>query len=185
MARVLRRSKHPRAWAPGHLSTLAALFAPPVLFVGCLAIACTSSPEHAWIGSPARWPWQLWGLIVAGTVATLGGVGDWRFHRRWVTVGPAEHRSHLLALATGGLPLFALMATASVSARPLAWVIPIVVVALYTAVLIAYDEFVYHRRRGCDPVEVLFHRMLVFGNTTAWLLWLHWCLERGARGPIG
>lgn len=186
MSRTLRPVLYtPSRLSARHLSALLSLLAPPLLFATCLGIAYALLPEYAWLDRPARYPWQLWVLTIAGTIATVGGVGDWRFHRAWVTVGPAEHRSHLLALATGGLPLFGLMVAASVASDPLRLVIPIIVVALYTATLIAYDEFVYHRRRACAPIEVVFHRLLVFGNATAWLAWLHWCLERSARVALG
>ena len=60
--------------------------------------------------------------------------------------------------------------------------LPIIVVALFTATLICYDEFVFHRKR-CGVYETLLHRLLVFGNGVAWLAWMHWCFVReGTHG---
>jgi hypothetical protein len=106
-------------------------------------------------------------------------MSDWFLHRSGLTaVGKAEHRSHVAALAGGGVPLFLLMAAASVIARPQRLLLPILLVVLYTTVLICYDEFVYHRRR-CKPLETLTHRLLVFGNGLAWTAWMHWCFVGG------
>jgi hypothetical protein len=113
-------------------------------------------------------------------VATAAGAADWRFHRSGKTaIGRPEHRSELLALAGGGLPLFALMAAASVLPRPHVLLIPVLVVVLFTVVMICYDEFVFHRKR-CGAYETLLHRLLVFGNGVAWLAWVHWCFVREA-----
>lgn len=157
---------------------LVGLFAPAVLFgVGLVWLGATS-PRFGWALSLTAWPWELWVLALCGVVATAGGVGDWLFHRRFVTVGPREHHSHKLALLTGGLPMFVLMAIASVVERPQLWLLPVIVVALYTSALICYDEFVFHRRR-CTSVETVFHRLLVFGNGAAWLAWVHFSFVRG------
>ncbi|MBL7663461.1 hypothetical protein JNK13_11980 [bacterium] len=112
-------------------------------------------------------------IILFGVIATIGGVCDWVFHRLYVASGPNEHKSHLLALGTGGVPLFVLMAWASVTPEPGKFLIPIIVILLYTTTLICYDEFQFHLKR-CRPLETLFHRMLVFGNGIAFLAWLHW-----------
>ena len=93
-------------------------------------------------------------------------------------MGRAEHHSELVALAGGGLPLFVLMAAASVVPRPQRLLIPVLLVVLFTAVTISYDEFVFHRKR-CGAYETLLHRLLVFGNGLAWLAWMHWCFVRG------
>jgi hypothetical protein len=145
-------------------------------------VAAQGHPRLAWLDSPADYPWEFWTLAVCGLVATAAGVADWRYHRSGLThVGPAEHRSELLALVTGGLPLFALMAAASVAERPAAYLLPILLVVLYTAALICFDEFVFHRRR-CGRYETLLHRLLVFGNGLGWLAWMHWCFVRDGRG---
>jgi hypothetical protein len=70
------------------------------------------------------------------------------------------------------------MACASLAARPAAWLLPIIGVLVFTVVLIAYDEFVFHRRR-CKPFETLLHRVLVFGHATAFAAWFHFCFVRG------
>jgi hypothetical protein len=94
-------------------------------------------PRFAWLGDVRAYPWELWAIAACGTAATLGGVLDWRFHRSGDTVvGRREHRAHLLALAGGGVPLFALMAAASLSPRPARFLVPVLVVLIYTVVLI-------------------------------------------------
>jgi hypothetical protein len=60
------------------------------------------------------------------------------------------------------------------SDRPLQFLLPAIVVVLFIATLICYDEFIFHRRR-CRPLETVLHRVLVFGNGAAWLAWAHWC----------
>ena len=113
-----------------------------------------------------------------GTIASIGA-GDWLFHRSGETaVGAREHRAHVLALGVGGIPLFLLMAVASVVARPLVLLLPVVALVIVTVVLICYDEFMFHRR--CARLETALHRMLTFGNGLAWFAWAHWCFVRGS-----
>jgi hypothetical protein len=69
------------------------------------------------------------------------------------------------------------MAAVSVSPRPLAYLLPTVVVLVLTVVLVCHDEFVFHRR--CGRFERLTHRLLTFGNGLAFLAWAHWCFVRG------
>jgi hypothetical protein len=168
--RVLRRT-------PWLSPTLIALFLPGALFgVGLLLLQ--DDPRFAWLTGAAAFPWELWVIACAGTAATAGGVLDWSYHRSGrAAVGRAEHRSELAALAAGGLPLFVLMAIASVVERPGVLLLPILVIVLFTAAMICYDEFVFHRRR-CGRYETLLHRLLVFGNGVAWLAWMHWCFVR-------
>ena len=45
--------------------------------------------------------------------------------------------------------------------------------------MICYDEFVFHRR-ACGLYETILHRVLVLGNGTALLVWMHWCFVREA-----
>ncbi len=157
--------------------TLIALFLPGFLF-GLGLLLLRDQPRYAWVDSVGLYPWEFWVLLLSGAVATVAGVLDWRFHRSGKTaVGRPEHRSELLALAGGGLPLFVLMAAASVVARPQVLLIPVLLVVLFTAVLICYDEFVFHRKR-CGTYETFLHRLLVFGNGLAWLAWMHWCFVR-------
>ncbi|MEZ4813803.1 MAG: hypothetical protein R3A80_01165 [Bdellovibrionota bacterium] len=153
--------------------SLFSLFAPTILFVFCLLFFV----PHKLLFSYSEYPWQVWAMIISGSIALLGGILDWLFHRLFFTVGPAEHLSHILAMASGGFPLFCLMILSSLSKNPSVFLIPTIVFALYTSVLISYDEFVFHRKR-CRAIETLFHRMLVFGKTVAWLSWMHWCFVK-------
>ncbi len=164
---------------------LLAMLAPAIGFPLLLLIACRSE-RFAFLRSPSHWPIELGLIAVFGTVATLGGILDWRFHRSGETsVGKPEHRAHVLALVTGGLPLFVLMTLASVLSFPhrLFTLLPILLVVLYTATLICYDEFAFHTKR-CDRFETVTHRMLVFGNMAAWLAWMHWLFARPAWEAI-
>lgn len=161
--------------------SLVALFAPGIGFACGLGwLASQGGAPWAWLRTPPTWPWELWAIAVAGLLGTLGGCADWAWHR-WVVkcaIGPAERRCELLAMAAGGGPLFLIMAAASVSARPLAWMLPAVVLVMATTAMICYDEFVFHRKR-CRWLETLLHRVLVFGQGAAWLAWAHWCFVRG------
>ena len=161
-------------------AALLAMLAPAVGFPLAL-LAVRHRPGFDWLADPARYPWQLWAIAACGTAATAGGVCDWAIHRSGVTaVGRAEHRAHLAALAGGGLPLFALMAAASIVRRPLALLLPVVVVAMTTVVLICHDEFRFHRR--CGRAEAVTHRLLTVGNGLAWLAWVHWCFVAHGGG---
>lgn len=157
----LKRNTAPLRWTSG--LSLGLLFLPALLFLIGLKLA---------VHRGFLVPWQFYALGLCGSVATLGGVGDWWFHKVYVTVGPHEHHSHLWALGGGSL-LFFLMGGASLSPRPGAFLIPIVVALLATTTLICYDEFQFHARR-CKPFETALHRLLVFGNGAAFLCWLHW-----------
>jgi hypothetical protein len=164
---------------PRRLSlTLVALFLPGTFFALGLFLV-REDPRFVWLRDPTDFPWELWVIAFAGVAATVGGVLDWAYHRSGLAaVGRAEHRSELAALGGGGLPLFVLMSLASLAQRPGLLLLPILVVVLFTTAMICFDEFVYHRRR-CGRYESLLHRLLVFGNGTAWLAWMHWCFVRG------
>lgn len=159
---------------PKDLLSLVTLFTPGVLFtLGLLVIF--RHPDLPMLRVWSYAPWQLFVIALCGVVATVGGVADWIFHRCYVAAGPNERKSHLLAMGTGGFPLFFLMSLASLfPAQRSVLLIPIVVVLLYTTVIICYDEFIFHHRR-CIPLETLFHRLLVFGNGCAFFAWFHWC----------
>jgi hypothetical protein len=161
---------------------LLAMLAPAVLFpVGLVLVS--HQPAFSWALNPLRWPAELWVMAVFGSIATVGGVLDWLFHRSGQTsVGRPEHHSHVAALVGGGIPMFALMCAASLSTRPQLYLLPILVVFGYTLVLICYDEFVFHRKR-CDTFETITHRMLTLGNGVAWLAWMCWIFVR--TRPIG
>ena len=160
------------------IAALAAMLLPAIIFPLELFIA-SSLPRYAFLRDPAQYPWELFAIALAGTVATLGGIADWRFHRSGNTaVGRREHNSHLAALAGGGLPLFLLMSAASVHPRPHLFLLPVFAVVIYTTLAIGYDEFIFHRR--CGMYETLTHRALTLGNGLAFLAWAHWCFVRGA-----
>ncbi len=167
----------------GDAKSLVALFAPAILVVAGLKLLYQSDPRFSWLAAPLSYPFELYVMCVCGTLATVGGVGDWWYHRVYVTAGPNERKSHLLALATGGFPLALLMCWASVLPDPRNLLIPILVVVLYTTVLICLDEFLFHWKR-CLPFETLMHRILVLGNGVAWLAWMHWCFVRGGAGGL-
>ena len=166
---------------------LVALFAPGCSFgLGLFGLAAQGRAEWAWIAAAGRWPWELWCIAVAGTTATAGGVADWAYHRWGVgcVVAAAERRCELMAMALGGGTLFVLMAAASVSARPLDWLLPAVAVVVATTVMICYDEFIFHRKR-CRRLETVLHRVLVLGQGAAWMAWAHWCFVRGGNHGMG
>lgn len=158
--------------------SLVALLLPGMLFSAGLWWL-NDEPNWHWLCDIKFYPWEFWIIAVAGISATAAGIADWCFHRSGQThVGLKEHQSELLALLGGGLPLFVLMACASVATQPIYFLIPILIVVLFTVVLICYDEFVFHRKR-CSRYETFLHRVLVFGNGTAWLAWMNWCFVRG------
>jgi hypothetical protein len=165
---------------------LVALFAPGVAFaLGLLWLAGNGGASWRWLTAVDQWPWELWAIALAGTIGTLAGCADWAWHR-WVAkcaIGAAERRCELLAMAAGGGPLFVVMAAASLSARPLVWLVPAVVIVVATTAMICYDEFVFHRKR-CRRLETLLHRGLVFGQGAAWLAWAHWCFVRGGAHGV-
>ena len=155
-----------------HYLSLTLLFAPPLLFaVFVWFFRDALARQHELIGAP---PWQFWLLAVAGLIATAGGVLDWRYHRDplQLRISKKERDAEAAALGLGGLPMFALTAAATLSSRPTDFLIPILVVLIYTVVAICYDEFVFHIHR-CGKTETLYHRMLVLGNGVAWLAWMH------------
>jgi hypothetical protein len=162
-------------------AALLAMLAPAVLFPAGLFLL-SDDPQFAWLRDVTQYPWQFWTIAACGTVATLGGLTDWVFHRSGATtVGRREHRAHVAALVGGGLPLFALMACASLHPQPAALLVPILVTLIFTVALISYDEFVFHRR--CGRVETIAHRLLTFGNGLAFLAWFHWCFVARAVLP--
>jgi hypothetical protein len=171
-------SKLARRHVSRHGATaLLAMLVPGVLFPLGLWLR-RHDPRLAWLFSPGQYPWELWAIALFGTTATVGGLLDWLFHRSGETsVGRPEHNSHVAALAGGGVPLFVLMAAASVIARPQVLLLPIIFVVGYTVVLICYDEFVFHRKR-CELFETITHRMLTLGNGAAWLAWMYWIFVR-------
>ena len=58
---------------------LVLLFIPALAFAGSLI-----TTDWGRLGVSARFPflpWQFWLMAAAGTLATYGGVSDWRYHR--------------------------------------------------------------------------------------------------------
>lgn len=164
-------------------ASLIALLVPALGMATALGWAARN-PGWEWIFH-GKWPWELWVVAVSGTAATFAGIGDWLFHRLAAkcAISRKERRCELLALAAGGIPVFAMMLAASVSARPLQWLLPVLVAVLFTTALICYDEFIFHRKR-CNQFETRLHRVLVFGNGVAWLAWAHWCFVERAGAMV-
>lgn len=153
--------------------SLILLFVPPVLF-GLLLLVFRGNDKLGLTRELPYLPWQFLVMGVAGVVATVGGVLDWRYHRNPLNlkIPKKERDAEAAALGLGGVPMFVLMWLAMMHSRPAIWLIPILLVLIYTVVAISYDEFVFHIKR-CGPLETVYHRMLVFGNGAAWLAWFH------------
>lgn len=158
--------------------TLLALVVPGLLFALGLWFL-REHPRFHWLADVKQFPWEFWVIAGCGLAASWAGIADWRFHRSGKAfIGSKEHHSELLALAGGGVPLFFLMASASLLSSPQWLLVPILIAVLFTVVLICYDEFVFHRKR-CGLYETCLHRVLVFGNGLAWLAWMNWCFVSG------
>ncbi len=153
--------------------SLVLLFVPAFLFAILLWVF-KNEPRLDLQSSFPFLPWQFWAVGLFGIIATCGGVLDWLYHRNPLNLQLAakERDAEALALGTGGAPMFVLMWLAMMSKQPSWYLLPIVVVLIYTVTLICYDEFVFHLHR-CGPVETSYHRMLVFGNGLSWLAWFH------------
>lgn len=153
--------------------SLVLLFIPPLLF-GVLLLAFRGSDHLKMADEWPYLPWQFLVVGVAGSVATIGGALDWRYHRNPLNlkIPKKERDAEAAALGLGGVPMFVLMWLAMMHPTPTVWLIPILVVLIYTVVAISYDEFVFHIKR-CGRLENTYHRMLVFGNGVAWLAWFH------------
>lgn len=146
---------------------------PPVLFAALL-IGSRLNPKLS-VGDHFPFvPFQFILMAVFGIIATIGGILDWRFHRDPLNmkIPKKERDAEAAALGLGGLPMFILMWFAMMSERPTWFLIPVLLVLIYTVAAISYDEFVFHIKR-CGKTENLYHRMLVFGNGIAWLAWFH------------
>jgi hypothetical protein len=153
--------------------SLILLFIPGILFAALL-VAFRNDPRLH-IGSSFPFlPWQFCCMAVFGGIATAGGALDWKFHRDplRLKIPKKERDAEAAALGLGGIPMFVLMWLAMMSDTPSHYLIPIIVVLIYTVVAISYDEFVFHVKR-CGRTETIYHRMLVFGNGLAWLAWFH------------
>ncbi|MDJ1481054.1 hypothetical protein QNI16_11215 [Cytophagaceae bacterium YF14B1] len=153
--------------------SLVLLFMPALLFALLLIVFRNHSILHIQGAFPFL-PWQFWIIGIFGVIATAGGVLDWKYHRNplQLKLSKKERDAEAAALGLGGLPMFVLMWLAMMHAKPTQFLIPILVVLIYTIVAICYDEFVFHRKR-CGKLETIYHRMLVLGNGIAWLAWFH------------
>jgi len=153
--------------------SLILLFIPAVLF-GLLLFVFKDNAKLQIVGSFPYLPWQFLAITLFGVIATVGGVLDWRFHRNPLNmkIPKKERAAEAAALGLGGIPMFLLMWFAMISSNPTNYLIPILIVLIYTVVAISYDEFVFHIKR-CGNLENTYHRMLVFGNGIAWLSWFH------------
>jgi hypothetical protein len=154
------------------------LFIPAVLFA-VLMFVYRNHPKLAIANNFPYVPWEFLALAFFGIIATIGGVLDWRFHRNplLMKISKKERDAEAAALGLGGVPMFLLMWCAMMSEQPRSFLIPIILVLLYTVVAICYDEFVFHINR-CGKLENLYHRFLVFGNGLAWLAWFHFIFCR-------
>jgi hypothetical protein len=149
------------------------LFVPATLF-GILLFLFGDQLHQKTDSRPLWSSWQFYAIAVFGAVGTIGGVLDWRYHRDPLNmkIPKKERDAEAFALGAGGIPMFVLMWLAMMSARPAQFLIPILIVLIYTVVGISYDEFVFHIKR-CGRRENRYHRMLVFGNGLAWICWFH------------
>ncbi len=151
--------------------------APGAGFIAALFMV-RGRPEFAFLESARNWPLELWLIAVGGSLATLAGMADFIWHVRGLReVSRREERGEIVALALGGAPLFALMAAASVAAEPKNYLLPILVVTMFTVICVCHDEFVYHRR-ACARMESFFHHVLLTGNGLAFLAWFAWIFVR-------
>lgn len=153
--------------------SLVFLFVPALLFISLL-ILYKNAPQLAIQQHFPFVPWQFYTIALFGIIGTIGGTLDWKYHRNPLNmkIPPKERDAEALALGTGGLPIFILMWLATLSNKPGVYLIPIIIILIYTVVAICYDEFVFHIKR-CGKSETIYHRMLVFGNGIAWLFWFH------------
>jgi len=165
-------TKSPRSFFRYYLS-LILLFMPAVLFAVLLLLFKGEGKLQLESVFPYV-PWQFLVIAVCGGIATVGGVLDWRFHRDPLNmkIPKKERDAEAAALGLGGLPMFMVMWLAMMSSSPNLYLIPVVLILIYTVVAISYDEFVFHIKR-CGAQENRYHRMLVFGNGIAWLAWFH------------
>ena len=151
--------------------SLGLLFVPAFGFAALYAINY-DNPRLGLTSTLPFLPWQFCIVAIAGFIATCGGVADWRYHRIQLEMKMSEKEriAEAVALGIGGVPMFGMMWFATLSDDPNWYLIPIIGLLIFIVVAISYDEFVFHRRR-CESKETFFHRLLVFGNGTAWLAW--------------
>lgn len=153
--------------------SLILLFIPAILFALLIFISRDNTKLEIYNYFPFL-PWQFLLIALFGFIATIGGVLDWNYHRNTLKmkISKKERSAEAFALGLGGLPLFVIMWFATISHNPNIFLIPIVLVLIFTTIMICYDEFVFHLKR-CGRLEMIYHRMLVLGNGIAWLSWFH------------
>lgn len=163
--------------------TLLGAVAPGLTFAWLLAFGHFVRGEFPWLRTPWSAPWPVFVIALCGGIGLVGTVGDYRYHRAGprVLVGAPEHKSHVLALATGGVPLAVVMAFATFDARPARFTAAAMLLAIYVTLMVAYDEFVFHRRRRCARREQTLHLLSTLGNGGAFLAWSHWVFAMGVR----
>jgi len=173
--------RFPKRRPSSGVATLAGAAIPGVAFGLFLLLAARIDPRFAWVTSAAKTPWPVFVIALSGTLGLCGTTADFLYHRATPTpiVGAPEHRAHLLALFTGGVPLFLTMAAATLSQRPLLFLVPVIALAISVTVWVAYDEYVFHRRRKCSRLEKTFHLMANLGNAGAFLAWVQWIFVNG------
>ena len=159
--------------------TLIGAVLPGSLFAMLLVIAWRVDPRFSWVAHSWRAPWPIWGVAAGGLAGVIGSMSDYRYHRRWPVVGEPEHKSHLIALLSGGVPLFVVMAVATLTSRPALLIVPMVALVSYIVFWVAYDELVFHRKRRCKKAERVYHALSTVGNATALLSWAHWVFAMG------
>ncbi|MEN0005897.1 MAG: hypothetical protein AAF798_17235 [Bacteroidota bacterium] len=153
--------------------SLILLFMPGIAFISFIVISYHQ--QYDWVATNTSFlPWEIYLIGLAGGIATFGGVLDWQYHRNplELKISKKERDAEAQALGVGGLSMFILMTLATLSSQPQYFLVPILIVLLYTTTAICYDEFVFHIHR-CGKRETLYHRMLVFGNAVAWLAWIN------------
>lgn len=156
---------------------LVAFAIPGAGFIAALLLV-RGRPEFGFLEDLRAWPPELWIIAAGGSLASLAGLADFVWHVRGLReVSRREERGEIVALALGGAPLFGVMAAASAGPDPRAFLLPALVVTIFTVACVCHDEFVYHRL-ACGRREALFHRLLIAGNGVAYLAWFHWTFVR-------
>jgi len=132
----------------------------PAVSFGLLLLVFKDNSKLQIVGQFPYFPWQFFAITLFGVIATIGGVLDWRFHRNPLNmkIPKKERAAEAAALGLGGIPMFLLMWFATMSSSPTNYLIPILIVLIYTVVAISYDEFVFHIKR-CGNTENTYHRI--------------------------
>lgn len=153
--------------------SLGLLFVPAVGF--CVFLYYNRAAIKEFSGGFPYLPVEFLLIALFGIVATVGGVLDWFYHRNelQMKISIKEREAEAKALGLGGVPMFLLLWFATFSTHKNLFLLPIIIVLIYTVVLICYDEFVFHIKR-CEAREHFYHKMLVFGNGFAWLSWMYY-----------